>query len=120
MTLNFQTSTTTHSPLVRQLWNNRTPVLLGSDGFPATYVPLNLMSSHIDDFETGVLTPWTITTIEVAGAATEVTGTSVLTLLNGTAVNDSDQIQRDDMLTQTVVGKDIYFETRFGRIYFHS
>lgn len=112
MALNPTPASTTHSPLVTQKWSGRTPYLLFTDNFPAQHMPLNIMSSHIDDFETGVLTPWTITTIEVAGAATEVTGSSVLTLLNGTAVNDSDQIQRDDMLTNTIVGKDLYYQTR--------
>ncbi len=112
MALNPTPASTTHSPLVTQKWSGRTPLLLFTDNFPAQRMPLNLMSSHIDDFETGVLTPWTITTVEVAGAATEVTGSSVLLVTNGTADNDSDQFQRADMLTNTIVGKDLYFQAR--------
>ncbi len=114
MTLSKTLQSTSNNPRSRTAWVNRYQVAVDENRNIANAPPLPIGEWHSDDFETGILTPWTITTVEVAGSATEVTSGpgGILTLLNGTAVNDSDQIQRDLMLHNLTAAKDFYFETR--------
>lgn len=71
---------------------------------------------YYNDFHDYLVSEWTLTTTEVAGAATEVItdeAGGVLLVTNGTADNDSDEFQKLGEAYQLVAGKPLWLEGKF-------
>jgi hypothetical protein len=114
MTLAKSLQSTSNNPRSRTAWVQRYQLQVDENRNIAGPPPLPVGSWYVDDFTTGIISDWTLTTVEGAGSATEVTSgpAGILTLTNGTALNDSDQIQLTTAIHNLTAAKDLYYETR--------